>query len=404
MTALRIAFVIPDDSTAWLYYHHLIEALLNGGAEVTVFSTPGPFVARLEEVGAGHVAVHYERFISPLRDVSLLRELRQAFIRRRFDVVQNFTVKANLYGTLAAISADVPTIINTVEGAGILWSDSPSPKIKLLRTMVEAGLRRVRPRIFRYWFVNAHDRNHFVKRGLALRERSVVAISTGVDTDDFNPNAVPAAAIEAFRSELEIPAGIPVITMVAGRLLRSKGVETFIEIARRLREAGIAGRAVLIGPEDPGHPDALDLSIVQRAVEDGLVRWTGFRGDIATVYASSDVVVVPTTYAEGVAKSVVEPMAMAKPVVCFRTPAIEEMVYSGVDSILVATGDTDALLNAVVDLLQNESRRAEIGSAARAAVLERFDAQKQAERAADRVYGEVPGWLHRRRAAQEVGT
>jgi glycosyltransferase involved in cell wall biosynthesis len=94
---------------------------------------------------------------------------------------------------------------------------------------------------------------------------------------------------------------------------------------------------------------------------------------------------------------------MAKPVVCFRTPAIEEMVYSGVDSVLVATGDTDALFNGVVDLLLSEGLRDQIGSAARDAVLERFDAQSQAEYAVDRVYGAVPGWLRRRRATQEVG-
>ncbi len=389
---LRIAFVVPDDSTAWLYYHHLIEVLLEAGAELTVLSAPGPFVARLQAAGANHIAVPYERFVSPLHDISLFRELRKAFILHRFDVVQNFTVKANLYGALAAISAGVPTIINTVEGAGILWSDSPGTRIRFFRAIVEAGLKRVRKRVFRYWFVNAHDRNLFLERRLALREKSVIAISTGVDTAEFDPNAVPSAAIGAFRRDLQIPPRVPMVTMVAGRLLRSKGVETFIYIARRLREAGIPAQAVLVGPEDPGHPDALDPSIVQNLFKDGLVRWTGFRDDIATIYASSDVVVVPTTYAEGIAKSVVEPMAMARPVVCFRTPAIEEMVRPGVDSILAAPGDADALLSGVMELLQSPGRRTEIGSAARHAMLSRFDARKQAECAVARVYGDVPGW------------
>ncbi len=396
MKPFRIGFVVPDDSTAWLYYHHLIEVLLEAGAELTVLSAPGPFVPRFRAIGVNHIAVPYERFVSPLHDISLIRELRRAFILQRFDVVQNFTVKANLYGALAAIRAGIPTIINTVEGAGILWSDSRSPRIRFLRAIVEAGLRYVRPKVFRYWFVNAYDRNLFLERGLALRERSVIAISTGVDTAEFNPKAISNGEIESFRRELEIPPGVPVITMVAGRLLRSKGVETFLYVARRLRDAGIAGQAVLIGPEDPGHPDALDPSIVHRAADDGLVRWTGFRNDIAAIYASSDVVVVPTAYAEGIAKSVVEPMAMAKPVVCFRTPAIEEMVRPGIDSILAAQGDADELFNGVVELLLSPRRRTEIGWAAQEAARARFDARKQAERAVARVYGDLPGWPPRR--------
>lgn len=402
MTPPRIAFVVPDDSTAWLYYHHLIEALLESGASVTVLSAPGPFAKRFREIGASHVPVPYARFVSPFSDISLFRELRKNFVRRRFDIVQNFTVKANLYGALAAISAGIPTIINTVEGAGILWSEPTSPKVRLLRTMVEAVLRRIRSRIHRYWFVNAHDRDLFVARGMTSSKQSVIAISTGVDTSEFDPNAIPVAAIESARRELGISPARPVITMVAGRLLRSKGVEVFLRLASRLHNAGISVHALLVGPEDFGHPDALDTSIVQRAVKDGVVRWVGFRDDVATIYAASDVIVVPTTYAEGIAKSVVEPMAMAKPVVCFRTAAIEEMVEAGTDSILVAPGDEDAMYAAVVDLLRDPRRRSDISRAARVAILERFDAHTQAEIAVDRVYGSVPGWKPRRHSESMV--
>ncbi|MEO5903181.1 MAG: glycosyltransferase [Gemmatimonadaceae bacterium] len=389
---MRIGFVVPDDATAWLYYRHLMEALTEAGAEITVLSAPGPYVERIKNSGFRHVALPYARFVTPLSDIRLAMALRKEFVRHRFDVVQNFTVKANLYGAWAAASAGVPAIINTVEGAGILWSTNPSKRVRLMRDAVEAGLKLLRRYILLYWFVNRHDRDLFVRREIATVDRSIVAISTGVDTDTFNAAAVSAKSLDALRQEIGIAPGVPVLTMVAGRLLRSKGVEAFVELGRQLRSAGIRVQLVLVGPEEADHPDALDRAIVTGAVGDGLLVWTGYRDDIPAIYALSDIVVVPTTYAEGIAKSVVEPMAMALPVICSFTPAIDEMVEAGVDAIVLPANDDKALFDAVMKLLTDEALRNRIGAAARRSVELRFDARREATAAAHRVYSMVPGW------------
>lgn len=389
---MRIGFVVPDDATAWLYYRHLMEALTEAGGEITVLSAPGPYVERIKNSGFRHVALPYARFVTPLSDIRLAMALRKEFVRNRFDVVQNFTVKANLYGAWAAASAGVPAIINTVEGAGILWSTNPSKRVRFMRDAVEAGLKLLKQRILIYWFVNKHDRDLFVRRSIATVDRSIVAISTGVDTDTFNPATVSEKSIAALRAEIGIAPHVPVLTMVAGRLLKSKGVEAFIELGRQLRSAGTRVQLLLVGPEECDHPDALDPAIVAGAVSDGLLVWTGYRDDIPAVYAASEIVIVPTTYAEGIAKSVVEPMAMALPVICSSTPAIDEMVEAGVDAIVLPPEDDKALLDEVMKLLADAGLRSRIGAAARRSVLARFDARREVTAAVDRVYSMIPGW------------
>jgi glycosyltransferase involved in cell wall biosynthesis len=385
--SIQIAFVVPDDATAWLYYSHLVKELIATGNEVTVLSAPGPYVPDLLSAGAKHVAIPYARFVAPLDDLRLYRSLRREFDRNRFDVVQNFTVKANLYGTIAASRSGVPTIINTVEGAGILWTSDASVRVRLMRRTVETLLRAYRRVVFRWWFVNEHDRNLFIERGLCSAEQAVVAISTGVDTDVYNRDNVSSADRYALRQEIGIDDRNPVITMVAGRLLKSKGVEAFIELARDLKKRGVKAQAVLVGPEELDHPDSLDPSIVKSAVDDGSVTWIGFRRDIAAIYAITDVAVVPTIYAEGIAKSVVEAMAMSCPVVCARTPAIAEMVQSGVDAIVVPPSDPVAIADAVGRFLGDRHLSQTIGRAARKSVLIRFDAKRQAHAAVRAVYG-----------------
>ncbi len=399
MACVRIAFVAPDDWTVWLFYRQLIRALSVAGARITVFSAAGQYVPRLLALDTEHVAVPYARFVDPYRDLRLFWSLWRGFLTRRFDVVHNFTIKANLYGALAASAAGVRSIINTVDGAGLLYSGTLDWRLRLVRGVAEIGLRRVRARVLRYWFVNPHDRDVFVARGLALPESCVVAIATGVDTQQFDPETVPRSAIAAFREEIGVSDHVPLVTMVAGRLLRSKGVGEFVEMARRLRAQGVRMQALLIGPEERDHPDALPSSAWSGAVREGVVRLMGFREDVWTAYAASDVVVVPTYYAEGTPKGVMEGMAMARAVVASDLPSTRQLVTHGRDGILVRPRDPGDLTTAVAALLASPARRSALGQEARRTAVTRLDAEQAARSAVDRVYGAVPGWPHAGRDA-----
>jgi glycosyltransferase involved in cell wall biosynthesis len=386
---MQIAFVAPDAWTVWLFYRHLLETLQRHGAAITVFTASDPYVERVKGLGARHVAVPYARFVDPRRDLALARRLYTAFRRSKPDIVQNVTIKANLYGALAARAAGTGRIINTVEGAGSLYTEPLGLRRRAIRAAVEFGLRHVRRDVSRYWFVNTLDRDTFVRRRLATLDQSVVTVATGVDTKMFSPAAVSAAAREAFRGELSLTSDALLVTLVAGRLLRAKGVLEFLELARNLRAVGSPARALLVGPVDSGNPDAVPRSIIEAAVSGGTLQWIPFREDIPTVYAASDVVVVPTRYAEGTPKGVMEALAMERAVVCFDTQAVREMVTDGSDALLVPVGDTGQLTEAIAALLAVPERRASLGRAGRQTALSRFDADASAQRAMDLVYGSM---------------
>ncbi len=391
MKRTRIALVAPDAWTLWLFYRQLIEALQKKGAEITAFSAADDTISRLTALNVKHVTVPYARFISPASDVRLFWSLHRAFRDQAFDIVQNFTVKANLYGGLAASLAGIPRIFNTVEGSGILYGDHPEPRLRMIRAMVEVGLRWIRPRVTTYWFVNDRDRALFVDRGLATFGRSVAMIATGVDTRLFDQFSVPAEATTALRTQLGVSPDLPLVTLVAGRLLRSKGVEEFIELARGLRSGGVPAQAVLVGPHEPGNLDAIDRSVVEKAIADGSIRWIPFREDVWTVYAASEVVIVPTYYAEGTPKGVLESMSMGRALICSDLPSTRPLVHDQSDAILVPPRDVGALVRAVASLLRDPARRSAMGTAARQTALKNFDADLVAQEGVKRVYGSFPG-------------
>ena len=387
---MRIAFVVPDDSTSWFYYRDLMAELGRRGAEVTVISRPGEYVSLLDRVGINHIPVRYERFVSPAADARLFKSFLRIFHAQQFDVVQNITVKANLYGAAAAAFARVPVIINTVEGAGILWSDPSSPSVQSMRFAVETGLKLLKPHIRLYWFVNECDMNLYTRRGLANSDKAVVSITTGVDCCHFDFERV-RGNIEAFRLELGGDSRVPLVTMVAGRLLKSKGIETFIEIAARLRSNGVRARMLLVGPEENEHPDALPHDVLVKAVESGSIEWLGFRDDVPTIYGASDVVVTTTTYAEGVPKSIVEPMALSRAVVAVRIPSVEEVVTDGKDALLMPPGDSARGAELIAALLADRSLANRMGAAARETVTSRYETVSSARKSVDDVYVERLG-------------
>jgi hypothetical protein len=118
---MRIALVCPDDFTHWLFRRGLIRALLARGHQVFLLSAPGPWVPSLEKMGAEHIAVDFYRYINALRDAKAICQMFRAFRRGRFDIVHNFTVKPNTYGTIVARLCGCRTIFNSIEGLGYLY-------------------------------------------------------------------------------------------------------------------------------------------------------------------------------------------------------------------------------------------------------------------------------------------
>lgn len=388
----RIAIVAPDEWTVWWFYRHLLLALQRQGGEITAFTAPGPHIPKLTAMGVEHVAVPYGRFVNPGKDIELYRALRREFTKRRFDIVQNITIKANIFGALAAHSASVANIINTVEGAGLLYSDSPSPRVKAIRAIAEVGLKRARPHVSQYWFVNDRDRDLFVRRGLADPTKSVVAIATGVDTNQFNGDSISETELAAIRKELDLDDTRPIVLNIAGRLLRSKGIAEFVESARIVRGRGRDAQFVLVGPEEPGNPDELPFGVVADAMKDGVLKWISFREDVPQMYALATIAVIPTYYAEGTPKGILEGMAMGLPLVCTDIPSITALVSPREDGLLVPPRSGQHLADAICELLDSADLRWNLGIAARRKAVAEFDADRAAAIAVKEVYGKLPAW------------
>ena len=198
-------------------------------------------------------------------------------------------------------------------------------------------------------------------------------VYNGIDIDAFRLGIDG----EDFRNTHQIPLGAPLVGMI-GRMRPWKGQLRFLEIARHVRNAAPQARFVLVGGDPFGVADNYAASVAERVEQLGLrevVAFTGHLEDVRPALAAMDLFVHPGE-PEPFGLVNVEAMAMARPVVAFAHGALPEIVSDGVTGRLVAPGDRQAMVQAVLDLLNDPPLRSAMGEAARKRAGAKFSIQR----------------------------
>ncbi len=300
--------------------------------------------------------------LDPLAELRALLALRRLYARLNPDLLHHVSIKPVIYGGLASrLAGGIPTV-QAMSGLGYIFA-SQERRAKLLAGLAQPAFRLALAHAnTRMIFQNPDDREVFLERRLIAREKTSVIRGSGVDEELFSPRP-------------EVSSGLPVV-LFAGRLLWQKGLGEFVEMARRLR-----GRARfrVAGYEESSSPVNVPVAQLQAWQASGLIEWLGKRDDMPQVYADSHIVCLPSTYGEGLPKTLIEAAACARACVATDRPGCREIVRHEVNGLLVPPNDIDALVGAVERLIMDSSLRREMGNRGRAIVLADFTARQVIE-------------------------
>ncbi len=142
-------------------------------------------------------------------------------------------------------------------------------------------------------------------------------------------------------------------------MLYDKGVAEFVQAARLLRSRYPQAEFVLLGPTDP-NPSAISDATISRWQQEGVVQYVGLQEDVRPYLAKASVLVLPS-YREGTPRSVLEAMAMGRPIVTTQTPGCQETVKQGVNGYLVPVRSVRLLAEAMEQFLLEPSRIESMG-------------------------------------------
>ncbi|HEX4297809.1 MAG TPA: glycosyltransferase family 4 protein, partial [Devosia sp.] len=170
------------------------------------------------------------------------------------------------------------------------------------------------------------------------------------------------------------PVTAPLTFTLAARLIREKGIEDFVEAARRIRRDDPRVRFVLLGGIDD-NPGAIGRQAVQSWVDEGVVEWPG-HVDVRRWLAETSVFVLPSVYREGVPRSIQEAMATGRAIITTDSPGCRETVVDGQNGFLVPPRDVAALAAAMQRFVATPDLVARMGRESRQLAEARFDVRK----------------------------
>jgi len=359
----------------------LIDGMREAGWEVTAVCSDGKEIARLRAQGYRIGTISIARSMNPWLTLRSLIALTRYFRRQKFDVLHAHTPVAALIGRIAGKLSGIPLVIYTAHGF-YFHDDMPRWK-RAFFVMLERFGGCFTDLLF---CQSAEDAADAVSEGIAPAGR-VVAIGNGVDPARFDPAKVGTG--EAARAALGIPQDAFVVGLI-GRQVREKGVGEFLQAVASLADRHPRLWVLLIGDRlasDHAQGVEAEFAAAQKVLGNRLVA-PGLRDDIPQLLAAMDVTCLPS-WREGMPRTIIEAMMMAKPVVATDIRGAREEVVPEETGLLVPVRSPELLADAIERCLLDSDWGKALGEAGRRRALSLYDEQKVVALQLERIASEA---------------
>ena len=297
--------------------------------------------------------------INPFADLLTVYDLWRLMHRIKPDFTLGYTIKPVIYGNIAAWIAGVPRRFALITGLGYAFTGDSGQR-SWLKKIVQVLYRVALGRGHKIFFQNPDDESlfHSLRIIKSSDRKTVVVNGSGIDVGSFR--VVPLPQIPQF--------------LLIARLLGDKGVREYVKAATIVRRKHANVRFGLVGWIDE-NPDAISEKELKHWIDAGDVRFYGRLNDVKPAIAESSVYVLPS-YREGTPRTVLEAMAMGRPIITSDAPGCRETVADGDNGFLVPVKAIDELVAAMLKFIKNPDLIAQMGRRSRQIAEEKYDVNK----------------------------
>ena len=356
---MKFILISPKNRTVWNFRGDLVKEFVKKGYEVVVTGPDQTDVDKIEDLGARFVEIPMNKTgTSVMGDLKYCKQLATLLRKEKPDITLGYTVKPVIYGAIAAKLAGVKNINSLITGGGYTFI-STSLKARVLglivRTLYRIGLRRADHVIFQ----NPDDLKEFVKSRLVKRKKCSFVHGSGVNLEQFQP----------------VPYPKKISFFCLSRLLKSKGVCEYLEAARFVKERYPEVNFYLLGKYETDMQDAVEKKYVEQFIKDGIITRFEETNDVRPYYEQCSVYVLPS-YREGTPRTVLEAMAMGRPIITTDTQGCRETVKEGKNGFLVPIKDSKAVAEKMMWFMDHPMEIETMGKESIIFVKKKFDVRK----------------------------
>ena len=282
----------------------------------------------------------------------------QLIKRERPSVVHAGTIKPIIILGIVCLIFKIP-FIASISGLGPGFS--PTTYLGKVRLLLIKALYKIifSPEKTRIICQSPYDAGILLDNDLATSEKIIMAEGSGIDLEEYQPQKQLALGV--------------IKVLMASRLLKDKGVREFCAAAGVIQEKYDFNVSFsLAGPIDSDSPGFLTEEQVIEICKSAKVQFLGNRNDLQDILAKTHIFVLPTYYAEGIPKVLLEAAASGCAVITTEHPGCRDAIVPGETGMLVAPKDTPSLINTLASLLSDRDLMDSMGKAGRQLAEQRF--------------------------------
>lgn len=351
-------------NTSWYIYNFrlpLLRQILDSGYRLTVIAPYDTYTPLLEQEGFTVANWQVNRSsINPFAEIISIIHLVSLYRSLAPSLVHHFTIKACLYGTIAAKIARVYCVINAVTGLGHMFLGARKRNRllrKLTKPLYRATLNARRSTVV---FQNPSDLERLVNLGITSSSQTLLIKGSGIDIARFSPTNDTSGYYHT-----------PVKLLFPSRLTKEKGIVELVDACKLLWSRNHVFELLLAGDLDLGNRSTISMDYLDYLRSQPNISFLGHIQDMPSLYESADIVVLPS-WREGLSRALIEAASMERPIITTDVPGCLDVVDHGDTGLLVPKNDPHSLSLAITLLLNKPLFARSLGKSARRKVVKHF--------------------------------
>lgn len=352
----KIAFVANRSWDLYNFRIGILRRLQSAGHEIFLIAPPDKHSRKFTEEGFTYIPIRLDIYNThPLKEIRTMAGLYNIYRKIKPDLIFHYTIKPNVYGTLAASWLTIPSVA-VATGLGILANNN--------RTVAEwasVWLYRLAVKYVReIWFLNSPDQELFRQKIQVTEGKVRIIPGEGIDTARFALSPVR-------KSDGRVR------FLYTGRLVWSKGFRELEMAAQKIRQRHPGVVFQLLGFIEPMNPDGIPAAQIKSWQQSGVFEYLGETEDVRPWLHQADCAVLPS-YREGLSRFLLEAASAGIPAIATDVPGCREVVDHGVTGFLCRPYDAGDLSSQMEEFIRlPESERRVMGLNSRVKVFRQFD-------------------------------
>lgn len=271
------------------------------------------------------------------------------------DILFSYTIKPVIYTGLVSMLLRIPRRYSLITGLGYAFQHERG-RFNFTQFIAQAMYRIALRGVTKVFFQNPDDQRLFHDEGILLDHiPSIVVNGSGVDLKQYKPTDLP-----------DEPS-----FLLIGRLLKAKGILEFIEAAQMIASENNDVSFKIAGWRETGR-DSISQEIIDSWKENYSIKYLGPLLDVRSSIAKASVFVLPS-YREGTPRTVLEAMAMGRPIITTDVPGCRETVIDGYNGFLIPPRNSMEIAVAMRRFISDPKLANKMGKRSRQIAEKKYD-------------------------------